>query len=83
MTAELVAFPEVDVRDIERGLQKLLDDIGDGKYGAAHNVVWVVDCGDGKIDFGMLGSAAEPGAVAYFLMAMAMQKLASAVAESD
>jgi hypothetical protein len=75
MSAQLIEFPAADVRDIERGLHQLLDDIGAGKYDAAHNVVWVIDFGNGRIETGMLGASSEPGPVAHLLLAMAMRKL--------
>lgn len=72
---KLLAFPERDVQDIPRGLRALADRIEKGECGASHVLAWVVDCGDGRIDVGCLGAAAEPGAVAYYLYGLAMRKL--------
>ena len=79
---KVVELPVADVRDIERGLNQLIADIGAGKYGAAHNVVWIVDCGNGRVEFGMLGGAAEPGPVAHLLMSLAQHRLVSETAKS-
>lgn len=73
----LIEFPKANVRDIESGLHNLISDIGAGKYGAAHNVIWIIDCGNGKVEFGMLGDAGEPGPVAHLLMSLAQYKLIS------
>lgn len=75
MSATLLKFPDVDIQDIPRGLRNLADAIEAGSWGDAHNVVWVVDCGDGKVELGMLGGTAEPGAVSHLLLGIAMRKL--------
>lgn len=72
---KLVEFPAHSIKDIAGGLRRLADDIDAGKYLDAYNVVWIVDCGKARVEFGMLGHAAEPGAVVLLLMEMAKQKL--------
>ena len=72
---KVVDLPAHSVQDIAGGLRRLADDIEAGKYRDAYNVVWIVDCGNAKVEFGMLGRAAEPGAVVLLLMALAKQKL--------
>ena len=72
---KLIEFPAHSVKDISGGLRRLADDIEAGKYRDAYNVVWIVDCGKARIEFGMLGNAAEPGAVVLLLMELAKQKL--------
>jgi hypothetical protein len=77
MSAKLLEFPERDVTDVPRGLRSLADSIMNGEFGGAHNLVWAIDCGDGKVEVGLLGQAAETGPVAHFLMCLAQQKLLS------
>lgn len=72
---KLVTLPAHNIGDIAGGLRRLADDIDAGKYRDASNVVWIVDCGSGTVEFGMLGQAAEPGATVLLLMKMAEQKL--------
>ena len=72
---KLVSLPVHSVGDIAGGLRRLADDIEAGKYRDAYNVVWIVDCGSGTIELGMLGQSAEPGAVSLLLMKMAERKI--------
>ena len=72
---KIVEFPAHSVKDIAGGLRRLADDIDGGKYLDAYNVVWIIDCGKARVEFGMLGHAAEPGAVVLLLMELAKQKL--------
>ncbi len=51
----LVELPTHSVKDIAGGLRRLADEIENGKYLDAYNVVWIVDCGKARIEFGMLG----------------------------
>lgn len=71
----VVPIPTHSVSDISGGLRRLADDIDAGKHRDAYNVVWIVDCGSGTIEFGMLGKAAEPGATVLLLMKIAERKL--------
>lgn len=71
----VVELPTHSVKDIAGGLRRLADEIEAGKYLDAYNVVWIVDCGKARVEFGMLGHAAEPGAVVLLLMEIAKQKL--------
>ena len=72
---KLVRLPECNIQDIPRGLRAIADEIEDGKYGDAHNLAWVIDCGDDRFEIGMLGAAPEPGITAYYLYGLAMRKL--------
>ena len=72
---KLVHLPECNIQDIPRGLRAIADEIEDGKYSDAHNLAWVIDCGDGRLEIGMLGAAPEPGVTAYYLYGLAMRKL--------
>ena len=72
---KVIELPAHSVQDMAGGLRRLADDIEAGKYRDAYNVVWIVDCGSARVEFGMLGRAAEPGAVVLLLMEMAKAKL--------
>lgn len=74
----IVEFPGNDIADIPRGLRALADSIEAEGFGDAHHVAWVIDEGNGSIAIGMLGKAAEPGAIAHFLFALAQRRLESA-----
>lgn len=67
MTLSVVSFPSKDIRDIPLSLRALADSIELGLYDDAHNLAWVIDCGEGRIEAGLLGSAAEVSPTAYFL----------------
>lgn len=73
--AEVKPLPVKDVGDTARGLRQMAQDIEDGKYPDDVNVAWVMDCGNGEVQIGMLGHAAEPGPVAHLLFAIAQRKL--------
>jgi hypothetical protein len=72
---KLIQFPDVDVGDIARGLRRMADDIEKGEYGDAFNLAWVMDCGEGHIEVGLLGRSPEPGAAAHLLFGVGMSKL--------
>ncbi len=77
MTASLnvVEFPTGDIADVPRGLRAIADQIESGEFGDAYNMAWVIDCGDARIEVGMLGHAAEPGATAHLLFGIAVRKM--------
>lgn len=72
---KVVELPTHSVGDVSGGLRRLADEIDAGKYSDAYNVVWIVDCGNANIEFGMLGQSAEPGACALLLLELAKYKL--------
>lgn len=75
MSAQLLEFPDANVHDIPRMLRKLADDIENGKFENAHNVVWVLDKGCGQVEIGLMGAAAEAGPVAYLLLGLGSRKI--------
>lgn len=75
MTAHLLQFPERDVSDIPASLRRLADEIERGEFGDAHNLGWVIDCGNSRVELGMLGKAPEPATTAHFLYSLAQRKL--------
>lgn len=76
---KIVAFPQNDIGDVAKSLRNLAESIEQGAFGEAHNLAWVIDCGDSMIECGLLGSSASPGAEAYFLFGLAKRKLESAI----
>ncbi len=73
--AEVKPIPVKDVGDTVRGLRQMAQDIEDGKYPDDVCLAWVMDCGDGKVQIGMLGHSPSPGPEAHLLFAVAMRKL--------
>lgn len=71
----MVELPATAMQDIPEALRRLADQIVAGEFGAAHNVGYVVDCGDQEIAVGLLGTAPEAGAAGYYLFGRAMRKL--------
>jgi len=75
MSLSVVSFPSKDIRNVPASLRALADSIEQGLYGAAHNLAWVIDCGDARIEAGLLGSAAEVAPTAYFLFGLAQRRI--------
>ena len=72
---KLITFPKNTLANIPAGLRKLAEEIEDGEFNDAHNLAWVIDCGDGVINVGMLGESPSPGAEAYYLYGLAKRVL--------
>jgi len=76
MPLTVVQFPDHLVTlDIPASLRLLADQVEKGEYGDAHNLAWVIDCGDSVIHLGLMGKAPEPATTGYFLFAIAQHKL--------
>lgn len=75
MTAKLITLPDRDIRDIPRALRDLADSIEAGKYGRAYNLAWVMDCGDKRIEVGLLGASPKPAPTAYFMLGLGMRRI--------
>jgi hypothetical protein len=71
---KVIEFPGADVRDVSAQLRALADGIDRGEYGDAHNVAWVMDCGDSRIEFGMCGQSESFGANFVLLLNLALHK---------
>jgi hypothetical protein len=76
----VVELPVASIGDISGGLRRLADDIDRGLYGDPYSVLWVIDCGGGRLEVGQLGLMQSPGAESYFLLGLAMRKLESVLA---
>lgn len=72
---KVVELPPTAMQDIPAALRRLADRVEAGEFGAAHNIGYVVDCGDHEIAVGLLGQAPEAGVSAYYLFGLAMRKL--------
>lgn len=75
MSLSVVEFPERDIRDVPSSLRALAESIEAGAYGDGHNLAWVIDCGNGRIEAGLLGPAAEVAPTAYFLFGLAQRRI--------
>jgi hypothetical protein len=63
------------IGDVSEALRRLADAIDAGEYGDAHNLAWVIDCGDKRVECGLTGKGGEPAPLAHYLFALAMRKL--------
>lgn len=75
MIAEVVKLPPTCFVDVPNALRELAKGIEAGEYGEAHNLAWVVDCGEGRIEVGLCGKAPETGVTAYFLLALGQRRI--------
>lgn len=73
--AQVHVLREGNLQDVPFGLRCLADKIEAGEFGDSHNLVWVIDCGDSRIELGLLGASPEGGPTAYLLLGNAMRKL--------
>lgn len=73
---KVVPHPTADIRDVAARLRSLAESIERGEFGeSVHNLAWVADCGDSRIEVGLIGVAAEPGSTAHFLLHCGALKL--------
>ena len=75
MSAVVLKLPDRDLTDVPRALRALADAVERGEFADAHNVAWVIDCGDSRVECGLAGPAPEPGAAAHLLLAIGQRKL--------
>jgi hypothetical protein len=75
MSAALLQFPDRDLADVPARLRALADQIEAGDYDDAHNLAWVIDCGNGRVELGVLGATPVPAAIAHFLFALGQRRL--------
>lgn len=74
---KLLDLPTRDLADLPKSLRNLADAIEAGEYDDAYHLAWCIDCGDGRIEVGLIGQTPEPGAIAHYLFALAQRKLES------
>ncbi len=77
----VVELPTANVNDVPGAIRRLADDIDSGRYGDAHAISWVIDCGDGRVQIGGAGESASPAGDAHLLFAIAQRKLEHGGAE--
>lgn len=76
----VVQFPEhFAALDVPESLRVLADEIEAGEHGACHTLLWVIDAGNGQINMGLMGKAAEAGITAHFLAAVAQRKIEAGI----
>lgn len=73
--AEVHILREGNLQDVPFGLRRLADQIEAGDFGDSHNLVWVIDCGDSRLELGLLGASPESGPTAYLLLGKAMRRV--------
>ena len=78
MSAELVQFPPQDCTKVAIGLRNLADAIENGGYGDAHNVAWVIDCGNKRIEIGLLGACPELATSLHYLLSLGVRNVEKA-----
>ena len=75
-TMKVVQFPPCNaVQNVPEALRSLAASIEAGEFGDAHNIAYVVDCGEQELGLGLLGPAPDSGTTAYYLFGRAMRKL--------
>jgi hypothetical protein len=74
---KLIPFPQSNIADIPTALRNLANDVENGKHGDAHNLAWVIDCGDSSINVGLMGKAGDGAPLCYYLLGLGMRKFDS------
>jgi len=72
---KVVQLDAGNIGDIPAALRALAESIEAGNFDDAHNLVWVIDCGAGRVEVGLMGRAGELGAVAHFLLSLGAVRL--------
>ena len=76
MSLKVIEFPpQHAAQSVSEGLRAIADAIDNGEYGDAHNLSYVIDCGDSRIEIGLLGKAPEPALTAYFLFGLGKSRI--------
>lgn len=80
----VIAVPKIrsNLKDIPARLRDLADQIEAGKFDDAHSLAWVIDCGNSRIEIGLIGTAESPGVEAHFLYTLAAHKLVTGVLDA-
>jgi hypothetical protein len=73
---KVIPFPEMPaIQNIPQALRKLAESIEAGEFADAHNLAWVIDCGNSRIECGLMGDSLSPGIEGHFLFVLAQQKI--------
>lgn len=75
MPDKIIAFPARIGDDIPSQLRDLADRVESGEFGTVHSVTWVADCGDFRVEVGLVGNSPLPGPVAVQMLMMGVMKL--------
>lgn len=76
---KVVDFPlQSATTNVPDALRLLADMIEQGDFDAAHSVAYVINCGNNRLEVGLLGHAAEPAVTAHYLLCLAQRKLENA-----
>ena len=76
MTLKLIDFPDRPAtQDIPSALRLLAAQIQAGEFDDVHNLAWVIDCGDSRVEIGLMGHAPQPGATGHLLFSLAQHKM--------
>jgi hypothetical protein len=75
----VIELPAKDPTEVPARLRDLADQIERGEHRDAHNLAWVIDCGNGDIRMGLLGRAATVGAELHLLLTAAALRIAHGV----
>lgn len=74
----IVALPSSAALSVPEALRRLAEQIEAGDLGDAHSLAWVVDCGDGRIEIGLMGHCAELAPTLHYLLALGQRKVEGA-----
>jgi hypothetical protein len=77
----VIQFPAPNMGDVSAQLRELADAVDRGEYGDAHNIAWVMDCGDNRTEFGLMGKSESSGANFVLLLNLALHKLMQGLSE--
>ena len=85
---ELHVVPKVvdmttrSINNLPERLRTLANQIEMGDFDDAHTLAWVMDCGNSRIEIGLMGKSESPGIEAHFLMSLGAHKIISGVADA-
>ena len=78
---KVIKFPAPNMGDVSAQLRALADCVDRGDYGDAHNIAWVIDCGDNRTEFGLMGQSESSGANFVLLMNLGLHKFMQGMCE--
>lgn len=79
----LVELPVTYAANIPEKLRKLAAQIEAGEFDNANSLAWVMDCGNNRVEIGLMGQAEFPGVEAHFLFSLAASKIIAGVLNAD